>query len=81
MTELVAGSKTGGERVGEFVLGQPCDLLEHLAGGVCVDVGEWAVSEHVLATQDLEEVEFDVAQVGLVVTHGGSSERRCLTGC
>ena len=58
------------EALGQLVLGEAGDLLEHLAGGVGVDGLVGARAQDVAAAQHLEEVELDVAQVALVVAHG-----------
>ena len=58
------------EGLGELVLRQAGDLLEHLARGVGVDLLVGADPQDVAATEHLEEVELDVAQVALVVAHG-----------
>jgi hypothetical protein len=59
------------EARGELVLGQPRHLAEDVLGGLDVEVGVDPLAEDVLATENLEEVELDVAHVGLVVTHAG----------
>ena len=75
----VSGSKTGGlrsavlERRGEVLAGQPVDLGEDRPGGLGVDVGERAGAEDLVAAEHLEEVELDVAEVALVVAHGGGT--------
>ena len=58
------------EALGQLVLGEAGDLLEHLAGGVGVDGLVRPRAEDVTPAQHLEEVELDVAQVALVVAHG-----------
>ena len=58
------------QRVGELVARQALDLGEDAAGRVGVDLVEGRLAEQLLAAEDLEEVELDVAQVALVVTHG-----------
>ena len=64
-----------GERFGDRALGQPGDLAEHLAGGVGVQVGELALAERLVDAEDLEQVEFLVTNVALVVAHVSSSLR------
>ena len=59
------------EAVGQLVLGEPRDLAEDLAGGLDVDVLIRPGAEHAGAVEDLEQVELEVAQVALVVTHLG----------
>ena len=69
------------EGLGELVLGEAGDLLEHLASGVGVDVLVGAGPQHVAATEHLEEVELDVAQVALVVAHGRVLRCRSVSAC
>ena len=59
------------ERRGEVLAGEALDLGQHLAGGLAVHLGERTGAEDLVAAQHLEEVELDVAQVALVVAHGG----------
>ena len=61
---------------GELLAGQAVDLAEDRARGVDVDLLERARAEHLVAAEDLEEVELDVAQVGLVVAHCSTFELR-----
>ena len=58
-----------GERIGDRALGQPADLAEHLARGVDVEVGELAFAERLVDAEHLEQVEFLVTDVALVVAH------------
>ena len=81
VTVWVSGSKTGGlrsavgERLGERPLGQPGDLGEHLAGRFLVQVGELAGAERLVDAEYLEQVEYLVTDVALVVAHDFSSMR------
>jgi hypothetical protein len=54
---------------GELVAGDAVDLREDALRGLGVDLFERPGAEDVLAVEELEEVELDVAQVGLVVAH------------
>jgi len=62
-----------GEGLGQLVGGQPLHLGEDAAGGLAVDLGVRPGPEDVVAAEDLEEVELDVAEVGPVVTHRAGS--------
>ena len=64
-----------GERLGDRALGQPGDLREHLADGVLVEIGERALAENLVDAEDLEQVEYLVTDVALVVAHVSSSMR------
>jgi hypothetical protein len=66
-----------GERRGEVVLREPGHLAEHALGRVDVELLEGGRPEGAVGAEDLEQVELDVAQVALVVTHvaGGSCVR------
>ena len=66
---------------GEVLAGEPVDLGEDLARGLAVDLLERAGAEHVVAAEHLEEVELDVAQVALVVTHGGPFRSWRVSAC
>ncbi len=57
------------EARGELVLGQPGDLGKDVLGGLDIEVLIDPGAEHVLPPEDLEEVELQVADVGLVMTH------------
>ncbi len=43
--------------------------MEDVAGGIRVHLGERAIAHAVTGTEHLEEVEFEVPQVALVVRH------------
>ena len=58
-----------GERLGQRAGRQPLELAEDAADGLLVEVRVGRLAEQVLAPQHLEEVELDVPQVALVVTH------------
>ena len=62
-----------GERLRHRALRQTRGLAEHLADGVDVEVAEFATGEHLLQVKHLDEVELQVADVALVVAHGGQS--------
>ena len=64
-----------GERFGDRALGQPGDLAEHLLGGVDVEIGVLALTERLVETEHLEQVEYLVTDVALVVAHVSSSSR------
>ena len=64
-----------GERLGDRPLGQPGDLAQHLAGRVGVEIGVLALAESLVEPEDLEQVEFLVTYVALVVAHCSSSSR------
>ena len=64
-----------GERFGDRTLGQPGHLAEHLAGGVDVQIGVLALAERLVEAEDLEQVEYLVTNVALVVAHVSSSSR------
>jgi hypothetical protein len=53
----------------EVLAREAVDLGEDRAGGLAVDLRERAAAQDFVATQHLEEVELDVAQVALVVAH------------
>ncbi len=59
-----------GERLGHLALGQPRGLGKHLPHRFAVQVAERFVGQHLLQAQRLEQVEFQVAHVALVVAHG-----------
>ena len=69
-----------GERLGDRALGQPGDLAQHLAGGVGVQVGVRALAERLVDAEHLEQVEYLVTDVALVVAHVSSSMRMPLCG-
>ena len=64
-----------GEGVGQLVLGEPGDLGEDALGGLDVHLRERAGAVQLVAAEDLEEVELDVAEIRLVVPHGDGSVR------
>src|SRR6185295_14898435 len=64
-----------GERFRDRALGQPGDLAEHLGGGVGIEVGVCALTEHLVQAVHLEQVEYLVTNVALVVAHVSSSSR------
>ena len=57
------------ERRREVLARQPVDLVQDLARRVRVDLREGPAAEHLVAPEDLEQVELDVTQVALVVAH------------
>ena len=81
-TECVAGSNTGGCRSASAndsatrAGGQPVDLVQDAARGLLVHLGERLAPQQVLAPQHLEQVELDVPEVALEVTHRGPPRRR-----
>jgi hypothetical protein len=64
-----------GERLGDGPLGQAAHLGEHLPGGVGIEVAVRALAERLVHSEDLEEVEYLVTDVALVVAHAVSSMR------
>ena len=62
-----------GERLRQRAGRQPVHLAEDPPRGLLVDIGIGLPAQHVLAAQHLEEVELDITQVALVVTHGSSA--------
>ena len=56
----------------EVVRRQALDLPEHVLGAVDVELAERSGAEGPVGPEDLEQVELDVAQVALVVAHGGT---------
>ena len=58
-----------GEGLGQRADGHPLHLGQDAPGGFLVQVGVRGLAQQVLAAQHLEQVELDVAQVGLVVAH------------
>ena len=48
---------------------EPVDLVKDLLGGVGIHLSEWAIAHALACTEDLEEVEFQVPDVALVVRH------------
>ena len=62
-----------GERLCDRTLGQPGDLAQHLGGGVGVQVGVCALTERLVHAEHLEQVEYLVTDVALVVAHVSSS--------
>jgi hypothetical protein len=58
------------ERLRDRASGEPVHLIEDRARRVLVDLGERTAAEDLLAPEYLEEVELQVAEVALVVTHG-----------
>ncbi len=67
-----------GEGVGQFAGRQPLHLDQDVPCGVLVHLGERTDSVTLLGAEHLEEVELQVAQVGLVVPHGSSdTSERC----
>ena len=57
------------ERLGDRTLGQPAHLGEHFVGGVDVQVGVLAFAECLVNAEHLEQVEYLVTDVALVVAH------------
>jgi len=57
------------QALGQLVLGEPGDLVQDLAGGVRVHLGVGTFAQDLLAVEDLEQVELEVADVALVVAH------------
>ena len=60
-----------GERLGDRTGGQPVDLVQDPARGLLVELGIRLRAQQVLPAQHLEQVELDVTEVALVVTHRG----------
>ena len=58
-----------GERFGDGTFGQGADLAQHVDGGLFVEVAEIAFFEDLLQVEEFEEVELEITQVALVVTH------------
>jgi hypothetical protein len=71
----VAGSKTGGWRSASSkdsaISSRASRSISRSTGASCVDVHlvERRLAHGVVNTEHLEQVEFDVAQIALVVTH------------
>jgi hypothetical protein len=59
------------EGCGEVVGREALDLVEDAADGVLVHLLEDALAELLLESEQLEQVELDVADVALVVAHAG----------
>ncbi len=59
-----------GERLRERSLGLPGRLGEHLADRLAVEVAELPSGQDLLQVEHLEQVEFEVTHVALVVAHG-----------
>jgi hypothetical protein len=57
------------ERFGDRTFGQPAHLRQHFAGRVGVQVGVVAFTECFVDSQHLEQVEYLIADVALVVAH------------
>ena len=57
------------EGLGQRALAQGADLAQDLLDGARIELGVGAGAQPVSGTEDLEEVELDVAQIGLVVGH------------
>ena len=53
----------------EILAGEAVDLGEDVARGVHVQIGVRLLAERLIRPEDLEKVEFKVAQVALVVSH------------
>lgn len=73
-TVCVSGSKTGvavrvGERFAKRSLGQACDLCQHVADSVGIQVAPSAFAQWLLQSENLEEVELQVPSVALVMAH------------
>ena len=49
---------------------EPVDLGQDRPSGLGVDLREGALAEDLVTAEHLEEVELDVAEIGLVVAHG-----------
>ncbi|COW99316.1 Uncharacterised protein [Mycobacterium tuberculosis] len=64
------------ERLGHRPLGQPADLGQHVAGGVDVDVAEFAMAQSFVDAQHFEQVKNLVTDVAPVVAHCRSSSLR-----
>ena len=64
-----------GERFGHRALGQARHLAQHLDGGVDVQVGELALTHRLVDFENLEQIEYLVTDIALVVAHGSSSMR------
>ena len=65
-----AASLIGELYTGDGPLGQLGDLVQHVAGGLDVDVLERRGAQHVPPLQHVEQHELDVTDVAPVVTHG-----------
>ena len=63
--------------LGDRPLGQPGNLVQNAAGSDLVHLSERLGTEKVLALQHLEEVELDVPEVALEVTHRSSPCHIC----
>jgi hypothetical protein len=63
------------ERRGEVVGGEALDLAQQVLGRVDVELPERLGAQRRIGAEDLEQVELDVAQVALVVTHDCSGLR------
>jgi hypothetical protein len=64
-----------GERFGNRTLGKAGDLAEHFLGGFGIKVGVFALTECLVEAEDLEQVEYLVTNIALVVAHVSSSSR------
>ena len=58
------------ERVRERAAGQPVNLAEDAARGLLVHLRVGLAAQQILAVQHLEQIELEVPEVALVVTHG-----------
>ena len=64
-----------GERLGHRPLGQFGHLGQHLDGGVGVQIGVLALTQRLVDSENLEQVEHLVTDIALVVAHDSSSMR------
>lgn len=58
-----------GERFAKRSLGQACDLCQHVADSVGIQVAPSAFAQWLLQSENLEEVELQVPNVALVMAH------------
>jgi hypothetical protein len=63
------------ERLCDGAVGQPGHLAQHLGGGLDIQVGVLALAKCLLNAEDLEQVEYLVTDVALIVAHFSSSSR------
>ena len=57
------------ERLGDWTFSQSAHFHEHFAGRVGIQVGVVAFAECFVDAEDLEQVEYLVADIALVVAH------------
>ena len=66
---------TFGERIRHRALGQFGHLAQHLDDGVGVQIGVLALTQRLVDSENLEQVEYLVTDIALVVAHDSSSMR------